>query len=92
MIEIEPDFFGSYWLKGAIYLSEGEYDDAVNELKKAVSLGGQQIVLADLGAAYGLAGKKDEAEAILDQLLETRAARICSRNLCGKDVQPNRRE
>lgn len=72
MIEIEPDFFGAYWLKGAIYLSEGEYEEAVGELRKAVSLGGHQIVLADLGSAYGLAGKKDEAAVILDQLLEMR--------------------
>ncbi|HJZ12601.1 MAG TPA: hypothetical protein VJ521_10645, partial [Acidobacteriota bacterium] len=72
MIEVEPDFYGSYWLRGAIYLSEGECDNAVNELKKAVSLGGRQIVLADLGGAYGLAGKNDEATAILGQLLEMR--------------------
>ncbi len=72
MIEIEPDFYGAYWLKGAIYLSEGEYEAAVEELKKAVSLGGHQIVLADLGSAYGLAGKQDKAAAILDQLLEMR--------------------
>ncbi len=72
MIEVEPDFYGCYWLRGAIYLSEGEYDNAVNELKKAVSLGGRQIVLADLGSAYGLAGKNDEATAILGQLLEMR--------------------
>jgi tetratricopeptide (TPR) repeat protein len=37
-----------------------------------VSLGGHQIVLADLGSAYGLAGKKEEAAVILDQLLEMR--------------------
>ncbi len=72
MIDVEPDFYGSYWLRGAIYLSEGEYDNAVNELKKAVSLGGRQIVLADLGGAYGLAGRTDEAKAILGQLLEMR--------------------
>jgi serine/threonine-protein kinase len=72
MIEIEPGFFGAYWLKGAIYLSEGKYEEAVEELKKAVSLGGHQIVLADLGSAYGLAGKKEEAAVILDQLLEMR--------------------
>ena len=72
MIEIEPDFFGAYWLKGAIRLSEGEYEEAVEELKKAVSLGGHQIVLADLGSAYSLAGKEAEAEAILDRLLEMR--------------------
>jgi tetratricopeptide (TPR) repeat protein len=70
MIEIEPDFFGAYWLKGAIYLNEGEYEKAVEELKKAASLGGHQIVLSDLGSAYGLAGKKDKAAAILDRMLE----------------------
>jgi adenylate cyclase len=72
MIEVEPDFYGCYWLRGAVYLSEGEYETAVNSLKKAVSLGGRQVVLADLGAAYGLAGKDGEATEILNQLLEMR--------------------
>jgi eukaryotic-like serine/threonine-protein kinase len=72
MLEIEPDFYGAYWLKGAIYLSGGEFEAAVEDLKKAVSLGGHQIVLADLGSAYSLAGKQDEAANILDQLLEMR--------------------
>lgn len=34
MIEIEPDFHGAYWVKGAIHLSEGEYERAVEQLKK----------------------------------------------------------
>jgi tetratricopeptide (TPR) repeat protein len=72
MSEIEPDFYGAYWLKGAIRLSEGAYEEAVEEFKKAVSLGGRQIVLADLASAYALAGKNDEAGSILDQLLEMR--------------------
>jgi len=72
MSEIEPDFYGAYWLKGAIRLSEGAYEEAVEELKKAVSLGGRQIVLADLASAHALAGKNDEAASILDQLLEMR--------------------
>ena len=72
MLEMEPDFYGAYWLKGAIYLSGGEYEAAVEELTKAVSLGGHQIVLADLGSAYSLAGKQDEAANILGQLLEMR--------------------
>jgi len=72
MIEMGPDFYGAYWLKGAIYLSGGEYEAAVEDLKKAVSLGGHQIVLADLGSAYSLAGQQDEATGILDQLLDMR--------------------
>ena len=71
MIEIEPEFYGAHWLKGAIDLSEGDYESAIDELSKAVSLGGRQIVLADLGSAYGLAKRTTEAKKILDELLET---------------------
>jgi serine/threonine-protein kinase len=81
MIEIRPEFYGAYWLKGAIYVVEGKYEAAIDELKKGVSLGGHQTVLADLGSAYGLAGRKEEAEAVLNQLLEMRredyASAIC---------------
>jgi TolB-like protein/pimeloyl-ACP methyl ester carboxylesterase/Tfp pilus assembly protein PilF len=72
MIEIEPGFYGAYWLKGALHLSEGEYEKAIEELTRAVTLGGRQMVLADLGSAHGLAQGKDEAKKILDQLLEMR--------------------
>jgi serine/threonine-protein kinase len=72
MTEIEPGFFGAYWLKGATSLGNGDYEEAIEQLTKAVSLGGHPIVLADLGAAYALAGKKEIAETILDQLLDMR--------------------
>jgi serine/threonine protein kinase/Flp pilus assembly protein TadD len=75
MIETEPAFFGARWLKGAIHLSEGEFESAVMELRTAVSLGGHPVVLADLGSACSLAGKTDEADAILRQLLEMRRER-----------------
>ena len=72
MTEIEPGFFGAYWLKGATRLESGNYEEAIEQLAKAVSLGGHPVVLADLGAAYALAGKKETAETILDQLLTMR--------------------
>lgn len=72
MTEIEPGFFGAYWLKGATRLESGDYEEAIEQLTRAVSLGGHPIVLADLGAAYALAGKKETAETILDQLLDMR--------------------
>ena len=72
MTEIEPGFFGAYWLKGATRLESGDYEEAIEQLAKAVSLGGHPVVLADLGAAYALAGKKETAETILDQLLDMR--------------------
>jgi len=72
LTEIEPGFFGAYWLKGATSLGNGDYEEAVEQLSKAVSLGGHPIVLADLGAAYALAGKKETAETFLDHLLVMR--------------------
>ena len=72
MIEIESDFYGAYWLRGAIYLAAGSYEQAVDELKRAVSFGGHQVVVADLGSAYALAGRREEAESVLNQLLEKR--------------------
>ena len=72
MIESDPGFYGAYWLQGAIHLSVGEFGSAVERLKTAVSLGGHQVVVADLASAYSLAGRDDEAAAILNQLLELR--------------------
>lgn len=72
MIEMESDFYGAYWLKGVIDLSEGNFDSAVEHLNRAVTLGGHQIVLADLASACSLSGKDDEAARILDQLLVRR--------------------
>ena len=81
MLEIEPDFYGAYWLKGAINLTQGKFEEAIIELKKGVALGGHQTVLADLGSAYGLAGRKAEARTVLNELLEMRrgsyASAIC---------------
>jgi tetratricopeptide (TPR) repeat protein len=53
-------------------MGNGDYEEAIEQLTKAVSLGGHPIVLADLGAANALAGKKETAEKILDQLLDMR--------------------
>ena len=72
MIESDPDFYGAYWLRGAIHLSSGEFGRAVEQLTTAVSLGGHQVVVADLASACCLAGRHEEAAAILHQLLELR--------------------
>ena len=72
MIEHDPDFYGAYWLQGAIHLSAGDYRAAVGHLRNAVALGGHQVVVADLAAACSLAGDTAEATAILDRLVDLR--------------------
>ena len=72
MLENDSDFYGAYWLQGAIHLSDGEYHAAVGQLRSAVSLGGHLVVLADLASACSLAGQIGEANTILDQLVDLR--------------------
>ena len=72
MMVNDPSFYGAYWLQGAIHLSSGEFDRAVEQLKNAVLLGGHYIVVADLASACCLAGKNDTAAEILDGLREAR--------------------
>ena len=72
MIESDPDFYGAYWLQGAIHLSEGEFALAVEQLRTAVALGAHQVVVADLASACSLAGRGEEAAAIQLRLLELR--------------------
>ena len=54
LTEMESDFYGAYWLKGVIDMSEGNFDSAVVHLNRAVTLGGHRIVLADLASACSL--------------------------------------
>jgi tetratricopeptide (TPR) repeat protein len=72
IVESDPDFYGAYWLQGALYLSDGEYHAAVDQLRRAVSLGGHSVVVADLASACSLAGATAEATAILDRLVDLR--------------------
>jgi eukaryotic-like serine/threonine-protein kinase len=72
MTESDQDFYGGYWLQGAIHLSEGDFEPAVEHLRTAVTLGGHPVVIADLASACILAGRDEEAAAILRQLIEMR--------------------
>jgi tetratricopeptide (TPR) repeat protein len=72
MIELEPKFFGAYWLMGAIYWLQGKNEETLEAYQKSLSLNFNQIVLGSLGAFYGALGRRDEAQRVLNQLLEMR--------------------
>jgi len=73
MIELDPNAPQGYWVGGSLLMANGRYEEAVGPLKKSLTLGDNQMALAKLGCAYGLAGRHDEALKILDQLFEMRA-------------------
>jgi len=72
MLELDVNFHGAYWLQGGALTAEGKYEEAIAAFQKSLALGGTQVTLSMLGGAYGLAGKRSEAFALLDQLCEER--------------------
>ncbi len=67
LIELEQRFFGGYWLIGIEAWARGRYEQAIGEYEKAVSLGGDQLVLSQLGCLYGISGNRAKARQVLEQ-------------------------
>jgi TolB-like protein/Flp pilus assembly protein TadD len=64
-----PDYWLCHWILGLLLSATGRHDDAIRELSRAVELHkGSLECLPDLGAALGRAGRRREAEDILERL------------------------
>jgi serine/threonine-protein kinase len=70
-IELDPNFALAHQALGRACLEKGMYQQAVEHMQRAASLAGASVAMsAALAHAYALAGKRDEAERILGELLE----------------------
>ena len=72
MIELDSKAPQGYWVGGSVLMANGKFEEGVEAFQKSLSLGDNQMALAKLGCAYGLAGRRDEALKILAQLFEMR--------------------
>jgi tetratricopeptide (TPR) repeat protein len=70
LFDLESNFFGTYWLLGLAHWSQGMHEAAIAELRKAVTLGGGPVQLADLGCLLGRSDRKAEAQRVLEDLGE----------------------
>ena len=70
LFDLEPNFFGTYWLLGWAHWCQGMHEAAIADIRKAVALGGGPIALADLGCMLGRLGRKAEAQKVLEDLDE----------------------
>ena len=69
-LEVDPNFALAHAYLAAPYICQKKYDEAIIACKKAGSLsGGSTYTAAFLGYTYGVAGKKQEANEILEMLL-----------------------
>jgi tetratricopeptide (TPR) repeat protein len=69
-------FFGWYvphWLLAVVYQHVGRHDEATAAAQQACELSGRNApTLGILGLAYGLAGRRGEAKALLEELTTQR--------------------
>ncbi|MBI4601648.1 MAG: protein kinase [Planctomycetes bacterium] len=69
-IEINPDDYHGYWHRGLAYEQKGMLPKAIEDLERAVRLGGMNGPRAALGHAYALSRQGDKAQAALDEMVK----------------------
>ena len=69
-IEMDPNYAPAHARLHWVYLAKGMYEEAITESKKAIALDETSRRIAALGYAYAVAGRRDEALKMLDELEE----------------------
>ncbi len=69
-IEMDPSFVPAHWALADTYAAKKMYPEAIAEAERAVSLFEGPFELSILGYSYGIAGRKQDAQKILDRLRE----------------------
>jgi tetratricopeptide (TPR) repeat protein len=68
-IELDPNSFYPYSALSLIYLQKGQLDEAIRSAEKACELSGRSsMMLGQLGACYGLAGRTAASRQLLEEL------------------------
>jgi serine/threonine protein kinase/Tfp pilus assembly protein PilF len=70
-LEMEPNFFLAHFYLAPAYEQQGMHEEASRELQQAIMLSGRSAaMIALLGHAYAVAGRRDEALLVLEELDE----------------------
>ena len=76
VLAIDPNHYETLWTLGLTYLANQQLDEAIATSEKAVAVSGRAAAaLGVLGWAYGVAGRKEDANRILDELLQLKKQR-----------------
>jgi tetratricopeptide (TPR) repeat protein/tRNA A-37 threonylcarbamoyl transferase component Bud32 len=69
VISLDVAYWPAYWFDGQALAALGRHEEAILSFGRAIELGGRTSrMLAYLGHASGLAGRRDEAKGLLDEL------------------------
>jgi serine/threonine protein kinase/Tfp pilus assembly protein PilF len=78
-LDIDTDFFPAHLLVGLVFEREGRFDHAIESLEKAWrASGGSVLVRAVLSGMFALAGRQDNARAVLRELDQGSAEKYVS--------------
>ena len=78
ILELDPSSFPARRYLGLAYEAKGMYPEAISEFQTGVKLSGSPLMLALLGHAYAVAGKKTEAQQVLNDLQQLQSERYVS--------------
>lgn len=68
-IELDPDFVNAHTLVAYTLFRSGEHQAAITTLEAAAQIDSFPLLMGDLGRMYGLVGRRNAAQSILDDLL-----------------------
>ncbi len=78
IIEAEPNFYVTHIFLGWAYEQKGQFPEAIAEFETASRLDDSPVILAALGRAYAVSGKRGEAQKVLEELKELSQRRYVS--------------
>jgi len=78
ILDLDPTSFPARRYLGLAYEQKGMYAEAISEFEKGVKLSGSPLMLALLGHAYAVSGKRAEAQQVLNDLQQLQSQRYVS--------------
>ncbi|MCA1579541.1 MAG: winged helix-turn-helix domain-containing protein [Acidobacteria bacterium] len=78
ILELDPSSFPARRYLGLAYEAKGMYPEAIAEFQTGVKLSGSPLMLALLGHAYAVAGRRAEAQRVLEDLQQLQEQRYVS--------------
>jgi serine/threonine-protein kinase len=80
ILKVEPGFVRARYLLGATYLEQAMYDEAIAEIGRAIEITsrGSTEMIAALACALARAGRRADAESLLEELMVTGRDRFVS--------------
>ena len=79
VIAVDPNHYQALWVLGLTYVANQQFDEAIATSEKTVTVSERApAALGVLGLAYGSAGRKREANKVLNELLELQKHRYVS--------------